>query len=354
MDYSFYKLKVLAVRRETPDAVSIRFEKHPAFESYKAGQFITVRIWQEGKEFRRAYSLCSSPLEQDGLMISVKKIPGGKMSPYLVDQVKEGDELELMPPIGNFVYQPHLSSRRWFVLFGAGSGITPLFSILKTILLAEPQSFVSLLYGSRKEEDIFYKEEFQQLLSRYPSRLKVMHTLSQPDANWFGEMGRISENLIGQVIEDLKPVTPFAETRVYTCGPSAMMDEVQQVCLSQGVSPDKIFRESFSADLDEATRKAIEEQGESDESKVEILLDGERYNLVVPRGKTILDAALDEGIDMPYSCQSGLCTACRALCKEGKVAMEERDGLSDEEIEEGYVLTCVGHAQSARLILEVG
>lgn len=354
MDHSFYKLKVEAVSKETPDAVSIRFEKHPAFAQYKAGQFITLRILQDGKEVRRAYSLCSSPLENDGPAISVKEIPGGKMSPFLVHQVRVGDELELMPPIGNFVYQPHLSTRRWFVLFAAGSGITPLFSILKTILMSEPQSFVSLLYGSRKEEDIFYKQAWQDLVKRYPSRLKVIHTLSQPSENWFGETGRISENLIGQIIEDLKPVTPFAETRVYTCGPAEMMDEVQRVCQTQGVPADKIFRESFSADLDEATRKAIEEQGEVDESQVEILLDGDWHQLVVPRGKTILDAALDEGLDMPYSCQSGICTACRALCKEGKVAMEEREGLSDEEIEEGYVLTCVGHAQSARLKLEVG
>jgi ring-1,2-phenylacetyl-CoA epoxidase subunit PaaE len=277
MDHHFYELNIKELRRETPDAVSLVFEKHPAFAEYLAGQFLTLKMKLGGEEIRRAYSLCSSPLAGESPTVTVKKVDGGKMSTFLVDQLSEGQKLEVMPPIGNFVFRPHLTKKRWFMLFAAGSGITPLFSILKTVLLSEPQSYVSLLFGSRNESSILYHKELEEWVRRYPSRLKVVHTLSQPSSDWFGETGRIDEPCIMQHLEYLKPVSPFDETCVYMCGPQAMMDEVTKIVHTQGVTRDHIFRESFTSGIDEATKQAVAETLEIKDRQVEIRLNGKTH-----------------------------------------------------------------------------
>ena len=277
------------------------------------------------------------------------------MSNWACTEIHAGMELQLMPALGNFVFQPHASKKRWFMLFAAGSGITPVFSILKTILASEPQSFVSLLYGNRSQEDIIYRNELQRLVDAHPSRLKVIHVLSQPQAGWFGEIGRIDESKIMQLIEDLKPVSPFEETQVFMCGPAAMMDAITPALLSQGVKADCLHREKFTRPLEDILSEAQPEPEDSGtHSKLRILLDGKWHEFEASRKETILDAALHHGLDMPYSCQSGLCTACRGMCKKGKVRMDETEGLSDEELQEGYVLTCVGHAASAEVEIEIG
>lgn len=240
------------------------------------------------------------------------------------------------------------------MLYAAGSGITPIFSILKTILTTEPQSFVSLMFGNRTEADIMYKEALQQLQLRFPSRLKVLHTLSKPDSTWFGQTGRISVDLIHDTLESLKPVSPFDDTHVYMCGPVGMMDEVVEVAKNQGVAKTNVHRESFTSSIDEATKVAIIEELKIVDQTITIKLDGKTHQVKVSAKSTILDSALDQGVDMPYSCQSGLCTACRGKCLSGKVHMDERDGLMDEEIEEGYVLTCVGHPLTADVVIEMG
>lgn len=352
MDHTFYNLSVAEVRQETPDAVTLVFEQHPSFRNYLAGQFLTLKAQIEGEECRRAYSLCSSPAIDEPPSVTIKKVNGGKMSSWACLQVKPGMQLQVMPAFGNFVFQPHSSAKRWFMLFAAGSGITPVFSILKTILISEPQSFVSLLYGSRSQGDIIYREELEEWRSRFPGRLKVVHTLSDPGSDWYGEIGRISEEKIMQLIEDLKPVTPFSETQVYMCGPAGMMDAITPALLSQGVRPDCLHREQFSRAVEDILKEESTDSGEN--ALVRILLDGKWHQFEVLRNATILDAALDFGLDMPYSCQSGLCTACRGKCTKGKVRMEESEGLSDQELEEGYVLTCVGHAASAEIEIEMG
>lgn len=355
MDHHFYSLQVTEVRQESPDACTFVFEPHSAFRGYLAGQFLTVKARVGGEEIRRAYSLCSSPAGEEMPAITVKRVSGGKMSNWLCSEVRAGMQLELMPPAGNFVFQPHVSKKRWFMLFAAGSGITPVFSILKTVLASEPQSFVSLLYGSRSQKDIIYREELQRLSDAWPARLKVVHVLSQPEENWFGETGRIDEDKIKQLIEDLKPVSPFEETRVYMCGPAAMMDAITPGLLSQGVKQDCLHREKFSKSPDELFRElAQDEEDAGGDSEIRILLDGKWFEIKAARNSSILDAALDAGLDMPYSCQSGLCTACRGKCLSGKVKMTDNEGLSDEEISEGYVLTCVGHPASAKLEIEMG
>ena len=354
MDHQFYSLRVEEVRQESPDSVSLVFEHHPQFTEYLSGQFLTIKASIQGESIRRAYSLCSSPVSGEALAVTIKKVPGGKMSSWIFDQVKAGSTLEVMPPIGNFVFRPHSSKKRWFMLYAAGSGITPVYSMLKSILISEPQSFVSLMFGNRKREDIIYKDSIQALCDKYPSRFKVVHCLSQPDEQWFGEHGRIDEELIMHTLEYLKPVSPFEETQVFMCGPVGMMDVASAVVVQQGVKKENIHRESFTSSIDDAVKEAAVVDLEIRDRSIEIQLDGKSYQVLIPKGKTILDAALDKDVDMPYSCQSGLCTACRGKCITGKVHMDEREGLSDEEIEEGYVLTCVGHPLTDGVVIEMG
>jgi ring-1,2-phenylacetyl-CoA epoxidase subunit PaaE len=354
MDHHFYSLRVNEIRRESPDSLSLVFEKNEHFREYLAGQFLTLRATIEGESIRRAYSLCSSPVFDEPLSVTIKKVPGGKMSSWIFDNLKEGMSIEVMPPIGNFVFRPHAQKKRWFMLFAAGSGITPVFSILKTILVSEPQSYVSLLFGNRTEADIIYRKTLQELCDRYPSRFKIIHTLSQPDETWFGEKGRIDEELIMHTLEYLKPVSPFEETQVFMCGPVGMMDLVGKVALEQGVKKENIHRESFTSSVDEAAKEDAASSLEINDRMVTIQLDGKTFEVHVGKGTTILDAALDQNVDMPYSCQSGLCTACRGKCLQGKVHMDEREGLSDEEMEEGYVLTCVGHPLTEGVVIEMG
>lgn len=354
MDTHFYPLTIREVRRESRDSISLIFDPEPHFGSYMAGQFLTLKASIGGEPVRRAYSLCSSPAAAEPLAITIKKVEGGKMSSWALENLKAGDTLEVMPPIGNFIFQPQTAKKRWFFLVAAGSGITPVFSILKTILLSEPQSYVSLLFGNRSEEDILYRTELQNWSDRFPSRLKVLHTLSQPSDAWFGERGRIDEGCIQHNLENLKPVSPFDFAEVYVCGPGPMMDTVVRIVQEQGVKKEHVHRESFSSSVDELSKAAAAEALQYRERKVEIRLDGRSYTVDVPVGTTILDAALDRDIDMPYSCQSGLCTACRGKCLSGKVHMDEREGLSDEEMDEGYVLTCVSHPLTDQVVIEIG
>jgi ring-1,2-phenylacetyl-CoA epoxidase subunit PaaE len=355
MDHHFYSLQVKAVRKESPDAISLVFQMHPAFRDYQAGQFLTLKASVNGEEIRRAYSLCSSPVRDEDVCVTVKRVEGGKMSNWLLHNASPGMEMEVMPPMGNFVFQPHSSKKRWFMLFAAGSGITPIHSILKTILVSEPQSYISLLFGNRRKEDIIYREELQRLVDAHPARLKVVHVLSQPSEDWYGEIGRIDEQKIMQLIEDLKPVSPFEETQVFMCGPAAMMDDITPALLSQGVRQDCLHREKFTRSVEDLVAESQQKnQDDGTDTHYRILLDGKWFEFSAPRKTSILDAALDKGLDMPYSCQSGLCTACRGKCLKGKVRMDEMDGLSDDEIQEGYVLTCVGHGASSEVEIEIG
>lgn len=354
MDHHFYSLTIREVIQETPEAITLVFDQHPSFAEYLPGQFLTIKATVGGESIRRAYSLCTHPKADPYPAVTIKKMEGGKMSNWMLENAKPGMAIESMPPIGNFVFQPHTEKKRWFMLYAAGSGITPIISIAKGILLHEPQSFVSLLFGSRNQDLIIFKEKLEDLRLKFPSRFKLVHTLSQPKEGWFGHVGRISEPIIQDTLEYLKPVSPFTETQVFMCGPQDMMDHISTILQGQGVKKEHIHRESFSSSVDDITKQANLEKLPPEERKVIIHLDGDRHEVTVPPGTTILEAALDADVDMPYSCQSGLCTACRGKCLSGQVQMDEREGLSDEEIEEGYVLTCVGHPLTDNVEIEMG
>ncbi len=362
MSSPYLNLKVVEIKKETPDAVSIHFE-HPEKQhiNFKPGQFLTLILSIDGKEYRRSYSLSSSPKEAPRLAVTVKRVEGGLVSNYLVDNLKVGQEMKVMEPIGNFCLTCTPTNKRQILLFGAGSGITPLMSMLKTALAEESDSTVTLLYGNRDEDSVIFKDELQALLAAYPNRLQIEYVYSQPQHDC-DHRGRMNQSLVLKILERLQLTKP--ENAVYyMCGPDGMMAEVRHALDVLHVPADRIFRESFVSTKTTAEEEdqphhglvaSSEDDGEITTQTVTIIYEGAEYAVEVEPDQTILEAALDQDIDLPYSCQAGLCTACRGKCLSGKVHLDEREGLSDAEMEEGYVLNCVGHPLTGNVVIEIG
>jgi len=347
MAAGFYSLKVDKITRETPEAVSIRLLVPPPLKSlfvYKAGQYLTLRKEINGEDVRRSYSVCESPLVDEMPSVAVKEVEGGKMSPYLNTQLKEGDLIEAMPPMGNFTLTPDPSLKRHIVLFGGGSGITPLKSILKSVLLFEPESSVTLIYANRTQDAVIFKSELAQLEQEYTSRFKIIHTFDTPPADWAGYSGRLSEDIIKDIVSFLP--MHARDCHHYICGPAPMMQLIEETLQKVGVSKDHINLEYFTAvekPKDNSSGTSEEESGEIKERRITVEVFGETAEVNVEPDQSILEAAQDAGLDPPYSCTVGVCTTCRARLRSGKVHMDEREGLSDAELDEGYVLTCQSH-----------
>lgn len=340
----YQTLKIKEIVRETSDTITIHF-KQPLFRKipYYAGQFLTLIVKdKQGKKYRRAYSLCSAPHLDSTLAVTVKRVEGGIVSNLLNDTLKEGDKLELMEPMGNFVLRTHPDNNRHIVLFGGGSGITPLMSMLKVALNYESNSVISLIYTCRDENTIIFRNQLDSLKEKHGDRFNLIYVLTQPKKalslkeNYFE--GRISKEFIKTTLEKL----PNSKDRIfYMCGPEGMMNTIQETLSELNIPADTIHKENFFAPIvsDEDAANDIPDGRKT----ITISLNGEQHEINVDSKKTILDAALEADIDMPYSCQSGLCTACRGLCLSGKVTMDSNEALSEAEIVEGYVLTCQAH-----------
>ena len=364
MSSPYFSLKVVDIIKETPDAISIHFE-HPEKKTinYKPGQFLTLILPIGGQEVRRSYSLSSCPQEAPRLAVTVKRVEGGLVSNFLLESLQVGQEVKVMEPLGNFCLTCAATNQRQVVLFGAGSGITPLMSILKSVLAEEPGSTVTLIYGNRDEDAVIFKEQLQQLQANHPDRLQVAYIYSQPKHDC-EHRGRMNQSLILKILERLQLTKP-QNAVYYICGPDGMMEEVRHALDVLHVPADRIFRESFlstksTAEQEEAAQPqhgvvaSSDDDGEIVTQTVTIIYEGAEYAVVVEPDQTILEAALDQDVDMPYSCQAGLCTACRGKCLSGKVHLDEREGLSDAEMEEGYVLNCVGHPLTNNVVIEIG
>ncbi len=349
----YHDLKVKEVIRETADAVTIVL-KNPLFSriKYKAGQFLTLLLTVNGEKIRRSYSLSSSPLTDEYMAFTVKKVENGKASNFLCSHVKAGDKIDFMEPAGHFVVEPQKNTKRHYVLIGAGSGITPLMAMLKTILTGEPHSKVSLIFANRTEQSIIFKSQLDTLQVNYPDALQVVHVLSQPSPLWNGFKGRLDKVLLVNIIDKL-PKFDKDDTNYYLCGPEGMMKAAQEGLTLLKIASSHIYKESFVSSTP-TENIAKETTPATAAHEVTILLDGQTYKVNVNPRISILEAALNAGIDMPYSCQSGLCTACRGKCTQGKVKMDECDGLSEKEIQQGYVLTCMSHPTTADVMVEIG
>jgi ring-1,2-phenylacetyl-CoA epoxidase subunit PaaE len=351
----YYNLKIKDIIKETDDALTIVFDKPDNTISYKPGQFLTLIISIDGEKLRRSYSLCSAPGIDKDLAVTVKKVVNGRVSNYLSDILKKGDMIEVMQPMGNFTIEPVSHNKRDLVLIGAGSGITPLISILKSILAIEPLSKVYLIYGSRNENSIIYRDQLKVLEKVYADRLNIVHVLSQPLGKITSPVGRLNRSEIIKVLESF-PGISFTSAEYFLCGPDGMMDEALKALQILKVPSEKIFKESFvGPGTHEAAGEVVETavDNEIKARQVTILYQGTEYKIIVPPDKTILQTALDQNIDLPYSCQSGMCTACMGKCVGGKIKMDESDGLSDKEINQGFVLLCVGHPLTSNVVIEI-
>ena len=350
----YITLHVREVVNETEDAISIHFEQ-PEEEkvTYKSGQFFTIIANINGNEERRAYSLCSSPFTDSDLAVAVKRVEGGLMSNYLGDNLKVGNTLKLLPPIGNFVTDFEANNERHIVLFGGGSGITPLISIAKSALDQEPNSKVSLIYANRNKDSIIFKSALEELREASEGRFNVLHVLEQTSEEVESYEGYITQAIVENGLSRL-PQMPAANTEFFTCGPAPMMDIVVSSLEALGIDSSKVYKESFTAAQDKKQVEKVAEGNEIVAREVTILYDDEEFKFTVEPDETILEKGLDEDIDLPFSCQSGLCTACRGRCVSGKVQMDEDEGLSDAEMAEGFVLPCVSHPLTDDVVIEIG
>ncbi|AKQ44905.1 hypothetical protein TH63_03540 [Rufibacter radiotolerans] len=360
MSNAYYTMKVVDITQETSDALTLHLD-HPDRKNipYIPGQFLTLILTIDGKKVRRSYSLCSTP-DEPYFSVTVKRVEGGMVSNFLADHVLIGDEIEVMAPLGNFALKPDPSLKRHLFFFGGGSGITPLMSMLKNTLKYEPQSRITLIYGNRNLDSIIFKDQLNQLEQQNPDRLKIVHVFneSMTDATEPQEnIGLLDRKMVLRLLENLR-VPGYDQESYYMCGPEGMMNEVRDALQFMSVPATQVFKESFTVPttLEDhgADVKAAVETDEIITRTVTILYEGKEYQVEVLPHETILDAGLKADIDLPYSCQAGLCTACIGKCLSGRVHLDEREGLSDAEIEKGYVLNCVGHPLTANVVIEIG
>src|SRR5688572_5900529 len=352
----YYDLPVKNIIQETKDAISIVFG-HPdnGKIGYKSGQFLTLIANVNGKEVRRAYSLCSSPFVDQDLAVTVKRVDNGLMSNWLADNLKVGTTMRIMEPMGQFTTEYNAGNKRHIILFAGGSGITPMMSLIKSTLVQEPDSICSLIYCNRDIDSIIFKNELEKLEITDEGRLHVIHVLDNAPMNWQGYSGLLNHEMLTKLFERI-PDWGIQKTTYLMCGPEGMMKNVESLLEKRNIPKEKIFKESFvQGTIDKEDKKQPEAAtGELKAREVTIRYYGQEYKVMVQPNRAILETALDQGIDLPYSCQSGLCTACRGKAISGKVKLDEEEGLSQSERNEGYVLTCVGHPLTDDVVIEIG
>lgn len=336
------ELRVEKIEYSTSETVLLRFEVlNGEKPHYKAGQFITLVFNIKGRELRRSYSLCSSPDADEPLAIAIKRVENGEISRLIHHNTVLGDIFHAMPPNGQFTYVADIEKYRTIFLFGAGVGITPLFSIIKTALFAEMHSKIVLIYSSRSVDETLFYDELNGLQTRYPDRFKIIY-VSSGAKNLL--MARLNVFLIEKIVKEELQYKP-EDAIFYTCGPIDYMVTCRIKLLELGFDLSQIRRETFVLPEDELDDDDMTEKMPRDTNTYTVSLDykGQRHDLTVPYDRTILQVALDQKIDIPYSCRSGICSTCTASCTKGHVHMDYNEVLTDDEVAAGRVLICTGH-----------
>jgi ring-1,2-phenylacetyl-CoA epoxidase subunit PaaE len=349
----FHKLRIKDIKKETQECVSIAFqipeEVQKEFQ-FVQGQNITIRTFNDGEETRRSYSICSSPLENE-LRVAVKKVERGLFSTFANEQLKKGDELEVLPPTGTFFPKSIPTDRNDYVFFAAGSGITPIISIIKTILLTQQHSSVTLVYGNKNLQSIIFKEEIEALKDKYLRNFRVYYILSREKTEADFNYGRIDEskcNHLSKLI-NFNIIDDF-----FICGPEKMIYTVKDFLCGWGIDPERIHFELFTTPTREHTKiyEAVEQTSEEG-SEITVKIDGRSFDFNLDfNGKTILDAGLAQGADLPFACKGGVCCTCKAKLIEGEVEMEANYGLEKSEVKEGFILTCQSHPRSKKVVVD--
>ncbi|MCW3087187.1 MAG: paaK [Sediminibacterium sp.] len=355
MSIHFEKLTVAEVRKETADCVSIAFTIPTGLQEkfrYKQGQYISIRTTVDGAEVRRSYSICSSPLDNE-LRVAVKKTEHGVFSTYANERLRKGDTLEVMPPMGKFFTELQPGNNKHYAGFVAGSGITPLLSIIKTTLRAETGSSFTLVYGNRNRHSIIFREELEGLKNLYMDRFRVIYILSREKTDAAINFGRIDAEkctaLCGKNL-DINRTDEF-----FLCGPENMIFSVKGQLEQMGIDAKKIHFELFTSPGQKRVHSHAKASSEKAEvkSRITVKLDGISFDFALGfDGDAILDAALKNGADLPYACKGGVCCTCRAKLIEGEVDMDVNYGLEQEEIEQGFILTCQSHPRTEKVVVD--
>ncbi len=352
MAIHFHKLIVKDIRQETKDCVSVAFEIPAELKSdflFRQGQNVTIKFYAD-EEIRRSYSICTSPVDNE-LRIAVKKVYNGTFSTFANINLKKGDVLDVMPPTGTFFTKVNQANKKDYVFFAAGSGITPVISIIKTILYVEPESSITLIYGNKNVSSIIFKEGLEALKDKHISRFRLYHILSRERTEAEINYGRIDTNKCQQFS---KLIDFISADEFFICGPEQMIFSVKDFLENKGISSKKIHFELFTTPTRKNTKiyntvNAPEEEG----SKITVKLDGRSFNFNLDyNSNNILDAALAEGADLPFACKGGVCCSCKSKLIEGEVEMEVNYGLEPEEVEAGFILTCQSHPRSKKVVVD--
>ena len=344
----FHNLTIKDIQRETQNAVTLSFDVPGSLSSvfnFSAGQYITLKANINGEEVRRDYSLCSSP-KSGNLTIAIKAVKEGVFSNYANTKLKVGDVIEVAEPNGRFIFEPN-STNKTIVAFAAGSGITPILSILKTVLEEEPQSKFILVYGNKTIKDTIFLDELLSLKHQYDNRLNIQFVYSQAQEQ-DALFGRIEKSTVNLVLKNkYKNETIDA---YYLCGPEAMITAVTDVLIENGATKEHIHFELFTPTVSKSPSSS---QTVSDgNTDVKVIVDEEESSFSMPQNKTILEVALENNIDAPYSCQGGICSSCIARVTEGTVTMRQNNILTDNEVSEGLILTCQSQPTSQKITID--
>jgi ring-1,2-phenylacetyl-CoA epoxidase subunit PaaE len=349
----FHRLAVNDLRRESVDAVSLTFAiPGELAEDYRfaPGQYLTLRTNMDGEEIRRSYSICSGP--DDGeLRIAVKKVDGGAFSSWAADELKAGDELDVMTPTGRFGIAHAPDQARVYVGFAAGSGITPIISIIKGVLAREPQSRFFLFYGNRSPSGMLFREALEELKDRFMQRLSIFHVISGEEQDIPILHGRLDGEKVRVLLRSLVPASSV--DHVFICGPTGMSEDIEATCRDIGIAEDRIHVERFVSGLGGKPRpKAVVAPSAPAKAMASLVVDGKRREVPVAEGESILDAALRAGMDLPFACKGGMCSTCRAKLVEGEAEMEVNYSLEPWELKAGFILTCQARPVSQKVAVD--
>lgn len=354
MSIHFHTLRIKEIKKETPDCVSVLFEIPENLKKdfeFKQGQSLTMRTSIGNEEVRRTYSICSSPLDNE-VRVAIKKCEGGLFSSFANEDLKKGDELEVMEPVGKFYTDLHPGQKKSYLAFAAGSGITPVLSLIKTTLATETSSIFTLVYGNRSRASIIFFEELEGLKNKYLQRFNFINILSRERTDASVNYGRIN---MDKLLELSKLIDYEKMDETFICGPEEMIFSIKAFLEQKGIDKKKIHFELFTTPGSKKSevRSQKLEVTTGNKSKISVKLDGRSFDFDLGFDEEpILDAALKQGADLPYACKGGVCCTCKARLIEGEVEMEVHWGLEEEEIQQGYILTCQSHPKTAKVVVD--
>jgi ring-1,2-phenylacetyl-CoA epoxidase subunit PaaE len=349
----FHPLRVREIQPDTDEAFIVSFEVPPELKEtfrFTHGQYLTLRTVVDGEDLRRSYSICAG-VDDPHLRVGVRRVPGGVFSQWVARALKPGDMLEVMPPQGRFHVPLDAQAARHYLGIAGGSGITPILSIMKTVLAREPKSRFTLIYSNRRPSTTMFKEEIEDLKNRYLTRLSLHHVFTQEHVDAPLYAGRLNRAKLGEFFATV--IDPKQIDHAFVCGPYQMNDEVEAALRDAGLPAEAIHIERFGAPLPPAEAMRHEARPEdADNARIEIVRDGFRREIVFRKSDpSILDAAAAAGMDVPYSCKSGVCSTCRAKVLQGQVRMDRNFALEKAEVEAGFVLTCQSHPLTDKVVI---